>query len=116
MSVIFIGLALYATFQGLAIGGIVAAVIAVSLFLFALVAPAKLARLNRLWFHFGVLLGRVVSPIVLGIMFFLLITPVAFMTRLLGRDALLLKKRSLTTYWVDRTPPGPSGESYRNQF
>src|SRR5690242_4104815 len=57
-----------------------------------LAAPSLLAPLNRLWFRLGLLLGRITSPLVLGLLFFLLITPIALLARLYGRDALRLKK------------------------
>ena len=75
-----------------------------------------LAPLNRIWYEFGMLLGKVVSPIVLGMIFFLLITPISVMTRMCGRDELKIKKTSLQSYWVDRLPPGPLPESFKNQF
>lgn len=98
------------------IGYTVSAIIAGLLCLLTVIAPSRLSPLNRLWFRLGVLLGKVVSPLVLGVMFFLLITPAALVTRLLGRDALMLKKRSVSSYWVDRIPPGPPGDSFKNQF
>ncbi len=116
MSTIFAGLSTYTYYQNFANLAVVLGLISSLLFAFTLVAPNRLSRLNRLWFQFGLLLGKVVSPLVLGVMFFLLITPVALVTRLLGRDELLLKKRSVISYWVDRTPPGPSGDSFKNQF
>lgn len=87
--------------------------------LFAVVtitAPTLLAPLNRLWFQLGLLLGRIVSPLVLGGIFFLLITPASLLSRWLGRDELRMKKRAVATYWVNREPPGPAPESFRNQF
>jgi hypothetical protein len=82
----------------------------------ALLAPQWLNVPNRLWFGLGMLLGRIVSPIVLGVIFFLLITPVALVTRLGGRDVLRLKKRTVTSYWIDREPVGPAADSFKNQF
>lgn len=79
-------------------------------------APHRLQRLNVLWFRLGVMLGKVVSPIVLGILFFVLITPLAVVLRLFGRDELRLKKRALSSYWVDRNPAGPEPETYKHQF
>ena len=84
--------------------------------LLALVAPAWLALLNKLWFQLGLLLGRVVNPIVLGLIFFILITPVAIITRLFGRDELLISKRTVSSYWLERNPVGPKPESFKNQF
>ncbi len=82
----------------------------------ALVAPQLLSPLNRLWYALGLLLGKIVSPIVLGIIFFVLITPISLITRLFGRDELKMKKRPVDSYWVDRSPPGPSSDSFKNQY
>jgi hypothetical protein len=83
----------------------------------AWLAPQLLAPLNRLWFRFGNLLHRIVSPIALGIIFFGVITPYALVMRLFGRDQLLLRRRSARpSYWVRREPPGPPRDSFRNQF
>ena len=63
------------------------------------------------------LLGLIVSPIVVGLIFFLLITPVALVTTLfLGRDALSLKRRFTASYWIDRLPPDQTPDSFKNQF
>lgn len=83
---------------------------------FALLFPVALTPFNKMWFALGLLLGRVVSPIVLGVLFFILITPVAIGMRLFGRDALLIKKRTVSSYWIDRDPPGPKPESFKDQF
>jgi hypothetical protein len=60
------------------------------------------------------LLGKVVSPITLSIIFFVLIVPIAFITRLFGRDVLSLEKRQVSSYWVDKESLDP--ESFKNQF
>ena len=76
-----------------------------------------LAPLNRAWMKFGGLLHRVVSPIVLGVIFYGVFTPVALVMRLLGRDAMQRQfKPDAPTYWVERTPPGPPDDSFGNQF
>ena len=81
------------------------------------VAPGLLAPLNRLWTRFGLLLHKIVSPIVLGIMFFLVITPMGLVMRLFGKDPLRLRiDRSASTYWIGRTPPGPPADSFIDQF
>jgi len=85
--------------------------------LFALVTvfiPSFLVPLSGAWFSLGLFLGKVVSPIVLGIIFFVMIVPVALIGRLLGRDALLLKKRQVSSYWVDKDPI--ESDSFKNQF
>lgn len=78
--------------------------------------PASLAPLNKVWMKFGDTMGMVVSPLVLGAIFFLLISPIAVIGRLFGRDELRMKKKCISTYWVDRKPPGPSGNTFKNQF
>jgi len=78
--------------------------------------PQILMPLNRLWFSLGLLLAKIVNPIVLGLIFFVLITPVSIITRLYGRDELKIKKRTVGSYWVDRSPPGPQSESFKNQY
>ena len=87
------------------------------LFLFlTFMAPGILLPLNKAWYRLGLLMGKVVSPIVLGILFFIVITPVAIVTRLFGRDVLLLSKRDVNSYWIERNPPGPQPESFKEQF
>jgi hypothetical protein len=83
----------------------------------ALAAPALLGPLNRLWTRFGLLLHRIVSPVVLGIMFFLVVTPIGLVMRALGKDLLRLRfDKGARSYWLDRTPPGPPPESLSDQF
>ncbi|MGE0383149.1 MAG: SxtJ family membrane protein [Gammaproteobacteria bacterium] len=88
---------------------------------FALVAwraPRRLARLTRAWAALGEALHRVVSPIVLGAVYFLLITPTGLLRRHLpGGDALRLKfDPDAPSYWIERRPPGPPGDSLRHPF
>ncbi|MCC7383558.1 MAG: hypothetical protein IT384_17090 [Deltaproteobacteria bacterium] len=85
--------------------------------LIAWVAPRVLAPANRLWMRFGLLLQKVVSPIVLGILFFGVITPFGVAMRLFGKDPLRLEwKKDAPTYWITREPPGPPPETMKNQF
>jgi saxitoxin biosynthesis operon SxtJ-like protein len=82
-----------------------------------LARPALLTIPNRLWMKFGLLLHRITSPIILGILFFVVLTPTAIVMRLVHRDALRLRyDKSLSSYWIKRIPPGPSPESMINQF
>ena len=87
---------------------------------FALVALVKadlLAVPNRLWLQLGLLLGRIVSPIALGLLFFLAVTPIGFIMRLAGKDPLLLKRDTgAASYWRPRDPPGPRPDSMTQQF
>jgi len=78
---------------------------------------AWLTPLNRAWMKLGELLGRVVSPVVLGVIYFAVFTPVGVAMRLCGRDAMARAfDHGLKTYWIRRDPPGPADDSYRNMF
>lgn len=91
--------------------------IALAFLAVALIVPRWLAPLNRLWMKFGELLHRIVSPVILGIMFFGVITPVALLLRLAGKDLLRTKfDRDATSYWIPREPPGPEKSSLKRQF
>ncbi len=82
-----------------------------------LVVPDALAPLNRLWMRFGELLHRLVSPVMVGAIFYGVITPFALVMRLAKRDALRLKfDPAAKSYWIAREPPGPDAESFNNQF
>jgi len=86
-------------------------------FTVALACPSILGPLNRAWMKFGLLLGRVANPIILGIVFFLVITPMAVVRRLLGKDSLHLKSKSdHESYWINRSPAGPKAGSMTKQF
>lgn len=91
-------------------------VLAVAFLAFTLFMPIALRPLNKAWYKLGLLMGRVVSPIVLGILFFILITPIAIVMRLAGRDPLKLRKQNVQSHWIDRTPPGPESTSFKDQF
>lgn len=83
----------------------------------AFIWPKVLAPLNRVWFRFGMLLHKVVNPMILGLMFFVIITPLALIIRLFGGKLISLNfDNSLPSYWVRRSPPGPEAQSIRNQF
>ncbi|NJD35703.1 MAG: hypothetical protein FIA96_12880 [Betaproteobacteria bacterium] len=85
--------------------------------LLAALAPHVLAPANRLWTKFGVLLHNIVSPIALGILFFLVVTPTALLMRLFGKDPLRLRfDPAADSYWIKRDPPGPPPDSLSNQF
>ncbi len=99
--------------SSIGLGLIVAALIAALLTVFK---SKLLTPFNKLWFLLGELLGKIISPVVLGVIFFLIITPTALIGRLLGRDELRLKRKSQSSYWIDRKSPSPRGDSFNNQF
>ncbi len=94
-----------------------ALVVAAILLLAALIRPRVLAMPNRLWARLGAILHRVVTPVILGLLFYLAVTPTALILRLMGRDPLRLRlDRQASTYWISRQPPGPEPQSMRQQF
>ena len=88
---------------------------AVVFLLVTLIKSDALLPLNKLWMRFGLLLGMIVSPIVLGVIFFGLFTPIAILMRLSGRDELRLKYAQKASHWILRGEPIKS-ESFKNQF
>src|SRR5918996_3929404 len=73
-----------------------------------LVKPSLLAPLNRLWTRFGLVLHSVVNPLVMGLLFYLVVTPTGLVMRMMGRDLLRLKADpDARSYWIEREPPGP---------
>jgi len=84
----------------------------------ALTAPRILSPLNRLWTRFGLLLHKITSPIILGIIFFLVITPIGIIMRMLRKDGPLkmIMDHECRTYWIERTPPGLRHDSFTDQF
>ena len=83
--------------------------------LITLIKSDALLPLNKLWMRFGLLLGIIVSPIILGIIFFGLFTPIAILMRLSGRDELRLKSTQKASHWIVRGDPIKS-ESFKRQF
>ena len=83
----------------------------------AVIVPSVLAPLNRVWTALGLVLHRIVGPIALGVVFFVVIAPMGFVFRLFGKDPLRLRFDSTSpSYWIDRKPPGPPPQSLRDQF
>ena len=72
-----------------------------------------LTPLNKLWFKFGLLLGKFISPLIMGIIFFIVVTPIGIIMRLLKKDLLNLKYNKKETYWIDKS--GPKSKM-KNQF
>jgi hypothetical protein len=91
--------------------------VGVVLILLGLVAPASLRGLHRAWVKLGLIMFRVVNPVVLGLIYAVVIVPVGFLMRVTGRDPLRRKfDAQAESYWIVREPPGPAPESMTNQF
>ena len=78
-------------------------IIAIIFLILGLLNSKVLTPLNKIWFKFGILLGSFVSPIVMGIVFFVIVTPTSLIMRVLGKNLLNLKKDNKKTYWIERS-------------
>ena len=78
-------------------------IVSIIFLLLGIINSRFLTPLNLLWFKFGMLLGRIVSPIVMGLVFFLVVTPTGIIMRILNKDLLKLKKKNIKTYWIERS-------------
>ncbi len=72
-----------------------------------------LTPLNKLWFKFGIILGKIVSPLIMALIFFTVVTPIAFLMRILKKDLLNLKFSKNNSYWIEKTEPK---SKMKNQF
>ena len=91
--------------------------IAGALLLLAVFAPHWLAPLNRSWFLLGLALNKIVSPILMGVLFFGAVVPIGWLLRKNGSDLLSLKRvPEAETYWIARDPPGPAPGTMTKQF
>lgn len=115
-AIVFAAVAVWPVFDGGRIRAWAAAV-AAFFFIAGLLMPPLLRPLNRLWFKFGMALGKVINPVVMALLFYLTVTPVALVMRLFGKDPLRLKfDRGAESYWIRRDPAGPAPETMRHQF
>ena len=90
-----------------------ALIISVIFLILGLLKSKLLNPLNKLWFRFGIFLGKIISPIIMGIIFFLVVTPIGIIMRLLGKDLLNLKYNKEKSYWIEKD--GPKSKM-KNQF
>jgi len=88
-------------------------IIAIIFLILGLLNSKFLTPLNKIWFKFGILLGSFVSPVVMGIVFFVIVTPTSIIMRVLGKNLLNLKKDNKKTYWVERSK---IQSNMKNQF
>ena len=89
------------------------AILSLIFLILGLLKSSILSPLNKLWFKFGLLLGSIISPIVMGIVFFIVITPISLIMKILGKDLLNLNKNKNNTYWIEKTGPK---STMKNQF
>ena len=82
-------------------------------FVLGLINSKLLTPLNKLWFKFGILLGNIIAPIIMGIVFFLVVTPIGLIMRFFRKDILKLKKNTSDSYWINKDD---TNSSMKNQF
>jgi len=90
--------------------------LAVALIIVVFTKQELILPFNKLWMRFGFLLGKLISPIVLGIIFFSIFTPIAFFMRLSGRDELRLKLKERQSFWKLKEINSPSKDAFKHQF
>ena len=88
-------------------------IISIIFLVLGLVNSKILTPLNKLWFKFGIFLGKIISPIIMGIIFFLVVTPIGLLMRLFGKDLINLKFNNNKSYWIEKN--GPKSKM-KNQF
>ena len=88
-------------------------IISIIFLVLGLVNSKILNPLNKFWFKFGIFLGKIISPFVMGIIFFLVVTPIGLLMRLLNKDLLNLKFNNSHSYWIEKTEPK---SKMKNQF
>ena len=88
-------------------------VISVVFLVLGLLNSKLLLPLNKLWFKFGLLLGKIISPLVMVIIFFLVVTPIGYLMRMLKKDLLNLKLNDEKSYWIEKNEPK---SKMKNQF
>lgn len=82
----------------------------------AFFCPHALRPLNMLWMRLGLLLHHVTTPFLMGLVFFCVLTPIGLVMRIVGKNPLSLKYSNAESYWLERRPPGPEPESFKQQF
>ena len=88
-------------------------IISIVFLLLGILNSKILTPLNKIWFKIGILLGNVISPIVMSIIFFLVVTPTSFIMKILGKDLLNLKKNTKNSYWIKKQN---QNSRMKNQF
>jgi hypothetical protein len=83
----------------------------------ALARPALLNPLNRIWLKFGLLLHKIVNPVIMALLFYGTVLPTGLIARAMGKDLLRLKREpDAASYWIVRAPPGPAPDTMKDQF
>ena len=87
--------------------------VALMFLILGLLNSKVLTPLNRIWFKFGILLSRIISPLIMGIIFFLVVTPISLLMKMLKKDLLNTKFNKDKSYWIEKKEPK---SKMKNQF
>ena len=88
-------------------------IISIVFLILGLLNSKILLPLNKIWFKFGILLGKIISPLIMGLIFFVVVTPIGLLMRLLNKDLLNLKFNKSKSYWIEKNEPK---SKMKNQF
>ena len=88
-------------------------IISIVFLILGLLNSKILLPLNKIWFKFGILLGKIVSPLIMGLIFFVVVTPIGLLMRLFNKDLLNLKFNKRKSYWIEKSEPK---SKMKNQF
>ena len=88
-------------------------ILSITFLVLGLINSKILTPLNKIWFKFGIFLGTIISPLIMGIIFFFVVTPIGVLMRIFGKDILNLKYNNNKSYWIEKT--GPKSKM-KNQF
>ena len=80
-----------------------AIVVAIIFLILGLLNSSVLSPLNKIWFKFGILLGNFISPIIMGLVFFIVVTPTSFIMKVFGKNLLNLKRTDKKSYWIEKS-------------
>ena len=115
-TLIFFFIGIYFFFKESAVISYVSTTISIFFFIITIIKAELLLPLNKIWMRFGFILGMIVNPIVLGIIFFLIFTPISLMMRLFRRDELRLKVKKRSSHWKDRKEQNANIDLFKQQF
>ena len=115
-SIIFIVFSFYFYFQDLYFYSLIAFLVCILLIIIIFVNDNLLLPFNKLWMKFGMLIGKVVNPIIIGFIFFILFVPLSLIMKVLGRDEMRIKITKKQTYWKNINENLSNKSNFKNQF
>ena len=110
--IVFLIIGVFPIMSGESINYILVCISIIFLFL-GIVNSKLLTPLNKIWFKFGIILGHILSPVIMGLIFFMVVTPTAFILKVFRKDVLNLKNNNKKTYWIIKSE---TSSSLKNQF